>query len=185
MRSEDRKRAKVLESACDKGRKGFWKALKELTNKNDPKQKTADYPKFFHKDCVAVTDKEKSEMFKQLLNDAMKNHEPDSSTISELCDNNENETEAIINTNVHTEQLGVVVTTREFDEIWKETRKTCPGPEKICYEILEQLPKNVKALACLLISSSINNSKVPVNWNESQIRMIPKQDKDQSKAENY
>ena len=39
MRSEDRKRAKVLESACDKGSKGFWKAIKELTNKNEPDKK--------------------------------------------------------------------------------------------------------------------------------------------------
>ena len=42
----------------------------------------------------------------------MKNHETDSSTISELCDNIENEKEAIINTNEHTEQLGIVVTTK-------------------------------------------------------------------------
>ena len=115
----------------------------------------------------------------------MKNHETDSSTISELCDNIENGTEAIINTNEHTEQLGVEVTTKEFDEILKETRKTCPWPDKICYKILEQLPKNVKALVCLIISSSIHNSYVPVNWKESQIKMIPKQNKDRSKAENY
>ena len=90
MQSEDRKRAKVLESACDKGSKSFWKAIKELTNKNEPKQKTSEYPKLFYRDCVAVTDKEKSEMFKQLLKDTMKYHETDSSTISELCDNIEN-----------------------------------------------------------------------------------------------
>ena len=78
-----------------------------------------------------------------------------------------------------------MVTTKDIDEILKETRKTCPGPDKICYKILEQLPKNVKTLACLLISSSIINSYVPVNWKESQIKMIPKQDKDRSKAENY
>ena len=185
MQSEDRKRAKVLESACDKGSKGFWEAIKELTNKNEPKQKTAEYPKLFYKDCVAVTDKEKSEMFKQLLKDTMKNHETDSLIISELCDNIENETEAIINTNEHAEQLVIVVTTKEFDEILEETRKTLPGPDKICYKILEELPKNVKALACLLLSSSINNSFVPVNWKESQIKMIPKQDKDRSNAENY
>ena len=57
--------------------------------------------------------------------------------------------------------------------------------DKICHKLLKELPKNVKALACILISSSINNSYVPVNWKESQIKMIPKQDKDRSKAENY
>ena len=78
-----------------------------------------------------------------------------------------------------------MVTTKEFDEILKQTRKASPGPDKICYKILEELPENDKALACLLISSSINNSFVPVNWKESQIKTIPKQDKDRSKAENY
>ena len=112
MRSEIRKRAKIWESACDKGCKGFWKAIKELTNKNEPKQKIAEYQKLLDKDCVAVTDKEKSEMFKQLLKDTMKNHETDISTISELCDKIEIETEAIINTNEHTEQLGIMVTTK-------------------------------------------------------------------------
>ena len=57
MRSEDRKRAKVLESACDKGSKGFWKAIKELTNKNEPKQKTAEYPKLFYKDSIRQGEK--------------------------------------------------------------------------------------------------------------------------------
>ena len=73
----------------------------------------------------------------------------------------------------------------KFDEILKETRKTCPGRDKICYKFLEELPKNVKALACLLISSSINNSFVPVNWKEFLIKMIPKQEQDRSQAENY
>ena len=66
-----------------------------------------------------VTEKEKSEMFKQLLKDTMKSPETDSSIISELCNNIENEIEAIINTNEHTEQLGIAVTTKEFDEILK------------------------------------------------------------------
>ena len=78
-----------------------------------------------------------------------------------------------------------MITTKEFDEILRESRKSCPGPDKICYKLLRELPRNVKALACLLISSSINNSYVPANWKESQIKMIPKQDKDCSKAENY
>ena len=90
MRSEDRKRAKVLENTCDTSSKGFWKAIKELTIKNEPKQKRAEYPKLFYKDCVAVTDMEKSEMFKHLLKDTMKNHKTDSSIISELFENIEN-----------------------------------------------------------------------------------------------
>ena len=92
---------------------------------------------------MVVTDKEKSEMFKQLLKDTMKNHETESSLISEFCDNVENETKAMINTNVHFEQLAVALTTKEFDEILKESKKTCPGPDKTWYKLLKELPKNV------------------------------------------
>ena len=83
----------VLIGASDRGSKGFWKAIKQVTNENEPKQKQAEYPKLFYKDCVAVTDKEKGEMFKRLLNDTMENHETDSSITSELCDNIENQSE--------------------------------------------------------------------------------------------
>ena len=85
----------------------------------------------------------------------------------------------------HTEELGIVVTTTQFDEILKAMRKTCSGPEKMCYKLLEELPNNFKALSCLLISSSINNSYDPVNWKEFQLKKIPKQDKDRLNAENY
>ena len=78
-----------------------------------------------------------------------------------------------------------MITTKEFDKILRVLRKSCPGPDKISYKVLSELPRRIKALACLLISSSINNSYVPVNWKESQITMIPKQNKDRSKAENY
>ena len=115
----------------------------------------------------------------------MKDHTPVSSGIAKHCEKIENQTKAILGTVVDTEQLCVVITTKDFEEILRESRKSCPGPDKICYKLLIELPRNVKALACLLISSSINNSYVPVNWKESQIKMIPKQDKDCSKAENY
>ena len=183
--SEERKGATVLESDCDKGSKGFWKAIKEQTNENKPEQKTAEYTNLFYKNGMAVKDKEKSEVFKQRLPDTTKNHETKSSIISEFCDKVENETKAMINTNVDFEQLAVVVTTKVFDEILKESRKTCPGPDKIDDKLLKELPKNVKALACILISSSIKNSYVPVNWKESKIKMIPKPDKDRSKAKTY
>ena len=141
-RLDERKRTKVLESACDKSNKGFWKTKKELTNDDDPKQKTEEYPNpiYKDKDCMAVTDKEKSEMFKQLLKETMKNHETESSIISEICDNVENKTKAIINTNVDFEQLDILVTTKEFDEILEESRKTCPGPDKYFCKLFKKLP---------------------------------------------
>ena len=49
----------------------------------------------------------------------------------------------------------------EFNEILKNTSKSFPGPHKISYELLKALPKSIKALICIIISSSINNSYVP------------------------
>ena len=175
----------MLERASDKGSKGFWRAIKELTNDHESKQKTGDYPNLNYKESQAVTDQDKSELFKQLLKDTMKEYKPVLSGIAEHCKRIENQTKAILGTVVDNDQLCVVITTKEFDESLRESRKSCPGPVKICYKRLRELPRNVKALACLLISSSINNSYVPANWKESQIKMIPKQEKDCSKAENY
>ena len=87
--------------------------MKEITNKNEPKQKTAEYTKLFYKGSVAVIDKEKIEMFKPLLRDSMKNRERESSKNSELCDNIENEIEAILNTSEHAEQIGIVDKTKK------------------------------------------------------------------------
>ena len=181
--SEERKRAKILERASDKDSKVFWRAIKELTNDHEPKQKTGDDPNLSYKESQAVTYQEQSDLFKRLQKDTMKDHTPFGN--AEHCEKTENQTKAILGTVVDTEQLCVVITTKEFDEILRESRKSCPAPDKICYKLLRELPRNVKALACLLISSSINNSYVPVIWKESQIKMIPKQDKDCSVAENY
>ena len=183
--SEEQKRAKILARAGDKGSKGFWRAIKELTNDHESKQKTCDYPDLIYKESKAVTDHEKSELFKQLLKDTMKDHTTVSTEIAEHYEKIEKETKAFLSTNVDTQELCIVIKTKEFDEILGVSRKSCPGPDKISYRVLNELPRSIKALACLLISSSINNSYVPVNWKESQITMIPKQDKDTSKAENY
>ena len=65
----------------------------------------------------------------------------------------------------------------------KSQEKHALGRIKLA-KLLKKLPKSVEALACIVISSSINNSFVPVNWKKSQIKMIPRQGKDRSKAEN-
>ena len=115
----------------------------------------------------------------------MKDHTRVPTEIAEHCEKIEKETKAFLSTNVDTEELCIVITTKEFVEILRVSRKSCPGPDKISYKVLSELPRSIKALDCLLISSSINNSYVPVNWKESQITVIPNQDKDRSKAENY
>ena len=115
----------------------------------------------------------------------MKDHITVPTESAEHCEKIEKETKAFLSTNVDTEELSIMITIKEFDEILRVSRKSCPGPDKISYKVLSELPRSIKALACLLISCSINNSYVPVTWKESQITMIPKQDKDRSKAENY
>ena len=105
--------------------------------------------------------------------------------IGEHCEKIEKQTKAFLSTNVDNEELCIVIATKEFNEKMRVSRKSCPGPDKISYKVFSELPRSIKALACLFITSSINNSYVPVNWKESQITMIPKQDKDRSKAENY
>ena len=73
----------------------------------------------------------------------------------------------------------------DYEEILNKTRRSSPGPEKISYNILKRLPKCLKAYICLLITSSINNSYVPTTWKESQVKMLPKPNKNKKDAENY
>ena len=112
-----------MERASDKGNKGFCRAVKELKNDHESKQKTGDYPNLNYKESQAVTDQDKSELFKQLLKDTMKVHTPVSSGIAEHCERIENQTKAILGTVVDTDQLCVVITTKEFDDILRESRK--------------------------------------------------------------
>ena len=60
IRQSEEKRAKILELARDKGSKGFWRAIKELKNDHESKQKTGDYPDLTYKESKAVTDHEKA-----------------------------------------------------------------------------------------------------------------------------
>ena len=103
-----------MERASDKGSKCFWRAIKELTNEHESKQKTGDYPNLNYKGSQAVIDQEKSELFKQMLKDTMKDHTPVSSGIAEHCEKIENQTKAILDTVVDTEQLCVVITTKKL-----------------------------------------------------------------------
>ena len=43
-------------------------------------------------------------------------------------------------------KLALWIKQKKNDEIFKETRKTCPGPEKNCYKLLEDFSKNLKPL---------------------------------------
>ena len=83
----------------------------------ESKQKTGDYPNLTYKESKAVTYHEKRELFKQLLKDTMKDHTTVPTEIAEHCEKIEKETKAFLSTNVDTEELCIVITTKEFDEI--------------------------------------------------------------------
>ena len=88
-----------------------------------PRQKTGKQQKLFYKDYVALTHKERREV-ETAAEKHMKNYEAESSKWK-------------------IEQLGVMITTKEFDEIFKESKQICLGLDKICSKLLRELPKNV------------------------------------------
>ena len=88
-----------------------------------PRQKTGKHQKLFDKDYVVVTHKERQKV-ETAAEKHMKNYEAESSKGK-------------------TEQLGVMITTKEFDEIFKDSKQICPGLDKICSKLLRELPKNV------------------------------------------
>ena len=73
----------------------------------------------------------------------------------------------------------------DYDDILNKTGGSCPGPVKISYNILKRLPNWLKANICLLITGSINSSNVPTAWKESQIKILPKPNKNKKDAKNY
>ena len=78
-----------------------------------------------------------------------------------------------------------IIKVDDYEESLNKTRRSSPGPDKISYNILKSLPKCLKAYICLLITSSINSSYVPTTWKESQVKMLPKPNKNKKDAENY
>ena len=106
-----------------KFRKEFWKLKKKFANEKEPRHKPIDYTNFFYKQCMAVTDHEKSKMFKQLLKVRIKVHATKSSAIAEHAKNTGNEIEGVLDANGNIEKLGFGVTITEFNKIWKIREK--------------------------------------------------------------
>ena len=145
----------------------------------------ADHIYITLKDKIAITDHEKCEMFKSLLSETMIEHQYENEDLQKHFLETEQNTKCLIETEpkeLTAEKIFLKV--EEFNEILKNTSKSCPGPDKISYQLLKALPKSIKALICIIISSSINNSYVPCLWKDSQVTMLPKPKKTK-KAENY
>ena len=183
-RSIERQNRKLIETAKQAGNKGFWKAIKTMTS--NKQQSSGSHFQITFKDKIAITDHEKCEMFKSLLSETMIEHQYENEDLHKHFLETEQNTKRLIETEpkeITAEKIFLKV--EEFNEILKNTSKSCPGPDKISYQLLKALPKSIKALICISISSSINNSYVPCLWKDSQVTMLPKPQKDKKKAENY
>ena len=72
-RSVERQNGKIIETAKHSGKKGFWKAIKTITS--DKQQSSGSHLQITLEDKIAVTDHEKSEMFKSPPSETMKEHQ--------------------------------------------------------------------------------------------------------------
>ena len=72
-RSVERQNIKISETAKHSGNKGFWKAINTITS--DKQQSSVSHSQITFKNKIAVTDHEKSEVFKSLLSETMKEHQ--------------------------------------------------------------------------------------------------------------
>ena len=125
-------------------------------------------------------------MFKSLLSETMIEHQYENADLQKHFLETEKNTKHLSETDPNEIAAEIIFLKVEaFNEILKNTSKSCPGSDKISYQLLKSLPKSIKALICIIISSSINNSYVPCLWKDSQVTMLPKPQKDKKKAENY
>ena len=183
-RSIERQNRKLIETAKQAGNKGFWKAIKTITS--DKQQSSGSKLQITFKDKIAITDHEKCEMFKSLLSETMIEHQYENEDLQKRFLETEKNTKNLSETNPKEITAKIIfLKVEEFNEILKNTSKSRPGPDKMNYQLLKALPKSIKALICIIISSSINNSYVPCLWKDSQVTMLPKPQKDKKKAENY
>ena len=183
--SEKIKQSKMIASANKKGSKSFWKAIKILCGDSEKQKEKEQSVEISYKQIRAKTDTKKCEIFKTLLQDTMKDHIYQKLDLNEHFENVENETKTFLQYKNIEPNNYCIIKVDDYNEILNKTRRSCPGPDKINYNIMKRLPKCLKAYICLLITSSINNSYVPTTWKESQLKMLPKQNKIKKNAENY
>ena len=124
-------------------------------------------------------------MFNSLLSETMKEHQYENEDLQRHFLDTEQKTKLLLEADPNEKTEDIFLSVEGFNNILKHTTKSCPGSDKISYQLLKALPKNIKAFICIIISCLINNSYVPCLWKESQVTMLPKPQKDKKKAENY
>ena len=175
----------MIASAQNKGSKNFLRAVKALFCDLKKPNEFEQIVEVLYKQLRAKTDIENCEIFKTLLQDTMKDHIYENLELNEHFEKVKNETKMFLQYK-NTEPNNYCIKKKDdYEEILNKTRRSSPGPDKISHNILKRLPKCLKAYICLLITSSINNSFVPTTWKESQVKMLPKPNKNKKDAENY
>ena len=185
IRSEKRKQSKLIASAQNKGSKSFWRAVKALCADSKKPSETEQSVEVSYKQLRGKTDIEKCEIFKTLLQDTMKDHTYKNLELNEHFEKVENKTKMFLQYKNTEPNNYCIIKVDDYEDILNKTRRSSPRPDKISYNILKRLPKCLKAYICLLKTSSINNSYVPITWKESQVKMLPKPNKNKKDAENY
>ena len=183
--SERIKQSKLIASAQNKWSKSFWRAVKALCGDSKKPNETEQSVKVSYKQLREKTDIEKCKIFKILLQDTMKDHIYENLELNEPFEKVENETKLFLQYKNTELNNYCIIKVCDYEEVLNKTRRSNPGPDKISYNILKGLPKFLNAYICLLITSSIINSYVPTTWKESQVKMLPKTNKNKKDAENY
>ena len=124
-------------------------------------------------------------MFKSLLRETLKEHQYENEDLQMHFRETEQKTKHLLEADPNEITEDIFLNVEEFKKILKHTSKSCPGPDKISYQLLKALPKNIKAFICIIFSCSINSFYVPCVWKDSQVTMLPKPQKERRKAENY
>ena len=115
----------------------------------------------------------------------MKDHTYENLELNEHFEKVENEPKMFLKYENTEPNNYCIIKVDDYEEILNKRRLSSPGPDKISCNILKRLPKCLKAYICLLVTSSINNSYVPTTWKESQVKMLPKPNKNKKDAGNY
>ena len=184
-RSEKIKQSKLIAIANNKGSSSFWRAVEALCGDSKKRNETEQSVEVSYKQLRAKTYIANCKIFKTLQQDTMKDHIYKNLELNEHFEKVENGTKMSLRYKNIEPNNYCIIKVDDYDEILNKTRKSTPGLDKISFNILKRLPKCLKAYICLLVTSSINNSYVPTTWKESQVKMLPKPNKNKKDAESY
>ena len=112
---------------------------------------------------TASNDYEKSNMFAQMLQNTMVHSKPKDDRDRLKTHQVDTAVEAFINKKQIPRSRPYIVTRSEIDRHLARFSASAPGPDKVTYKILKNLPVCVKSYLALIITSSVNNGVVPSN----------------------